>query len=463
MNWFVGDLVSAEDQLLVLLSLSDLTEEEKAQAQAAVDKVTSWQKVYELGQENATTTLLYLNLKKYGWLEAVPADVLKKFEKQANKIEEANEARLKVARKLMQKFADRNIPCVILKGVLFGETIYKNPYYKKMNDLDILIRMDDLDAIYEVYEELEFFSAAELLGGKEKDPRKQEKFSHHCPPFFSRDLKCMIGTHWGLITPMAPYNLDYDAIWSRVVDIEFQGIPAKSMAPEDNLHHLCVHLPYYKTGVRELADIYNLVREYREEIDWELFLNEVEKADTQNLVYHALSLVNRILPMPECLEVARRIEPQVSWYFRNDTQRKTQNIERLLTSRSVHMSRIEKAYSDFSTTKDPKEMASAYGRMWKNILLVPKEDVAKMNAIFEQNFGMPLAQVITPWRIFRVFARDLGATIFIALMAKCLADLIKQTFLTIIGQGGSEQDFAAFAEKIGVSVADLEQLKEGLE
>ena len=85
-----------------------------------------------------------------------------------------------------------------------------------MNDIDILIRKEDLATIYAVYAEMGFFSAAELFGN---GSRKQEKFSHHSPPFFSRDLACMIGTHWGLITPLAPYQLDYDAIWSRVVDI----------------------------------------------------------------------------------------------------------------------------------------------------------------------------------------------------------------------------------------------------
>src|SRR5262249_34513170 len=158
-----------------------------------------------------------------------------------------------------------------------------------------------------------------------------------------------IGTHWGLITPLAPYRIDHDAIWSRVVDIELGGVPAKAMAPEDNLHHLCVHLPYYKTGVRELADIYNLVRQ--QPIDWELFLGEVRRARSESLVYHALTLAHRLSPSVEVAAVLRRIRPRVSRYHARDAARKTRRLAIVLRSRSVHMSRIEKAYADFTASK----------------------------------------------------------------------------------------------------------------
>ena len=73
-----------------------------------------------------------------------------------------HEARLDAARILFEKFAEKNIPVVILKGILFAETIYENPYYKKMNDVDILIRREDLEKVYDVYEELDYFSMGEL-------------------------------------------------------------------------------------------------------------------------------------------------------------------------------------------------------------------------------------------------------------------------------------------------------------
>jgi hypothetical protein len=422
--------VNVEERVLIQLTYTD----------GRVDGSPDWNVVCELARHNAVEPLVAHNLKRLGL--PVPAELQAK----AEEVRLANDARLRVAKELFAKFG--KIPVVILKGVLFAETIYRNPYYKKMNDVDILVRREDLDAIYAIYDEMRFFSAAELTGSK----KKQEKWSHHAPPFFSRDLKCMIGTHWGLITPLSPYRLDYDAIWSRVRDIDFYGHPAKSMAPEDNLHHLCVHLPYYKCGLRELADLYNLIR--TQPVDWDLFLREVEKARTENLVYHALGLAQRVSPTTEAGEVLRRIEPRVASYYRRDTAAKTASLSRLLRARSVHLSRIEKAFADLRATRKPGEKWEAFARMWKHMLFVPAEDVARMNSL---DHATVWARLRTPGRIRRVFYRDVGRLFFWLIMTKCAVDVITSPFKQ------DREDHEAFARKIGVTVDDLRRLKEALE
>jgi len=440
------------------MSLARLSAEETEQARALAAAVTSFERFWELARDNATEPLVWHNLERAGLAETLPSPVRERFAARAAEIHEANEARLVVARDLFARFAERKLPVVILKGVLFAETVYRDPYYKKMNDVDILVRKQDLDAVYDIYEEMRLFSAAELVGG---EPRKQEKFSHHAPPFFSRDLKCMIGTHWGLITPLAPYKLDYEGIWERIEPIDFYGDKAWAMSPADNLHHLCVHLPYYKTGVRELADIYNLIRHHGPELDWERLLAEVATARTENLVHHALSLSNCLAPSPEAAEVIRRVEPRTSWYFRRETLRKTRSFSRVLRSRSVHMSEIEKAYADLNTTNKASEKRDAFLRMWQGILAPPGKDVARMNAVDQPGL---LARLATPLRIYRVFGRDLGPLVFWAIMAKCGHDVVRSTLLAPFRkQGAAAQDYEAFARSLGVSVADLQRLKDSLE
>lgn len=422
--------MNLEERVLIQLTLTDGT----------VQGRPDWSVVADLAERNAVEPLVAHNLSRLG------LPVPEKLQKKADEVRTANEARLRVAKELFAKFG--KIPVVILKGVLFAETIYKNPCYKKMNDVDILVRREDLDAIYAIYDEMRFFSAAELTGSK----KKQEKWSHHAPPFFSRDLKCMIGTHWGLITPLSPYKLDYDAIWSRVRDIDFYGHPAKSMAPEDNLHHLCVHLPYYKCGLRELADIYNLIRTHP--IDWELFLREVAKAGTENLVYHALGLTQRVSPFVEVGEVLRRIEPRVTGYYRRDVAAKTASLSRLLRARCTHLSRIEKAFADLRATRKPGEKWEAFTRMWKQMLFPPAEDVARMNSLDRATIW---ARLRTPGRIRRVFYRDVGRLFFWLIMTKCAVDVLTSPFKK------QQDDHEAFARKIGVTVEDLRRLKEALE
>ena len=452
---------TATERLLVIMSFAQLSRAELAAARAAADEVSDWEELWELASTNATAPLVYANLESAGLAGRLPPEVAASFRVVSDEIRRANEARLEVSRQLFTHFNSKDVDVVILKGVLFAEDVYHNPYYKKMNDIDILVRFADLDAIFAIYEEMRLFSAAELVGGS---PRKQEKFSHHAPPFFSRDLSCMVGTHWGLITPLAPYRIDYDAIWSRVRDFDFYGRRAKRMALEDNLHHLCTHLPYYKTGVRELADIYNLVRQGGAALDWELFLAEVAKAGTENLVYHALSLSNCLCPLPEVEVAIARVRPKVTGYHLRDTRRKTTSVARVLRLRSVHMSRIEKAFSELSMTHKASEKRAAWLRMWKNILLPPLEDVKKMNAI-EDDGGLSLlrARLVSPLRIYRVFERDLGAKIFAAIVVKTAVDVAVESLREPFASSAAVMDFDDYATRLGIEPENFAKLKDALE
>lgn len=447
---------SIEERLLVPLTFSSTTAGEEEEIRALAGRVTSWETLHALAAENATEPLVQRNLEAVGLFETLPEEIRAKFQDRSDRIREANEARLEGARPLFAKFAERNVPVVVLKGILFAETIYRNPYYKKMNDVDILIRREDLDTVYDIYEELDYFSMGELLGDK---PRKQEKFSHHTPPFFNRKLTIMVGTHWGLITPLAPYKLDYEAIWNRVEKFDFYGNPALAMSPEDNLHHLCVHLPYYKTGLRELADIYNVIRHTGPKLDWDLFLREIRKAGTENLVYHALGLADRICPSREAGEILRQIEPRVSRYYRKDTLRKTRSLSLLLRSRCVHLSRIEKAFTDLNATKKAGEQWDAFRRMHGNLWFTPGPDVAKMNSIEKPTF---LARLATPGRIRKVFYRDVGRLLFWVLMLKTALEVFG-SILSSPFQKGERPNYETYAGKLGLTVADLERLKEALE
>jgi len=450
------------DRLLVLMSYARLDPRERAEARGLAGRVRDWGAFFELADLNATAPLARANLERAGLLEAVPAPVRARFDAVAERVRAQNEARLLVARDLFRRFAAAGIPVVILKGVLFAETIYGDPSYKRMNDVDILVREEDLDRVFDVYEAMDLFSAGELMGGS---PREQEKWSHHAPPFFSKDLACMIGTHWGLITPLAPYTIDYDAIWSRVARVPFQGTTAWAMAPEDNLHHLCVHLPYYKTGVRELADLYNLVRHTGPAFDWELFLGEVRKAGSEDLVYHALALSDRLCPIVEVAEVLRTIEPDVARYYRDDAARKTRRLSGLLRSRSTHMSVIEKAFTRMNATGDAAEKRAAFLRMWGNFLFPPREAVEKLNSLERPGaLGLLKARAWTPWRIGRVLARDLGAKIFLVIMGKSVHDVVKAS----LGPGGDgdeegRADLAAVMARRGIDPAAVERLMEHLE
>ena len=134
-----------EERLLVLASLAAPDAAEREEAVALAGRVTSWPRLADLAADNATAPLVAWNLGRFGIADRLPAPVAERFRAASERIRAANEARLEWGRRLFERFTARGIRVVLLKGVLFAETIYRNPHYKKMNDIDVLVRREDLD------------------------------------------------------------------------------------------------------------------------------------------------------------------------------------------------------------------------------------------------------------------------------------------------------------------------------
>lgn len=449
---------TTEERLLVLASLATLTDSESAALIESAKSVTDWAGFFELAKVNATVPLVQRRLERAGLYELVDASVRTSFDQITDKIAAANERRLRASLELLRRLHERGVRCVVLKGMLFSAEIYHDIRYKRMNDLDILVELDQIDTVIEIYRELGLFSTSELLG---KAPKVRSGQSHHLPSFVSRDGALLVGTHWGLITPLAGYTIDYDAIWSRVRPIDFYGVPAWAMSHEDNLHHLAVHLPYYKTGVRELGDIWNLAR--HADLDLDLLAREIGKAGSESLVYHAFSLAHRLVPRPEFAEIIAGVEGRINRFTRYDTARKLADVHTLLRSRSTHTSRVEKAYTEFNMTGAPAEKLALFRAIWSDLLLVPEDEAAKMHSLRDPS---PLsavgARLVAPYRLTRVFQRDVGRWLFPAAMVKTVLDLGVAYAAHLRGDGTAE-GIESYLGGLGLTKADLQSIMDSQE
>ncbi|MEU2040363.1 nucleotidyltransferase domain-containing protein [Nocardia niwae] len=458
---------TAVERLLVHAALATPTAEERAELVELAHRVTDWAAFFELAQLNATVPLVRRSLIAAEVYELLPPLVRVRFDAVTERIATANDRRLAGAVRLLRRFDERGVRCVVLKGMLFATEVYGDPHYKRMNDLDILLEPHQVDSAVEIYRELGLFATSELLG---KAPSVRTERSHHLPSFVSRDGALVVGTHWGLITPLAPYTVDYTAIWERVRPIDFHGVPAWAMAHEDNLHHLGIHLPYYKTGVRELGDIWNLARHTGADLDYNLLAGRIAAAGSEGLMYHALALAHRLVPNPDFARLLDRIAPRVDRFTRADTARKVSDVRTLLRSRSTHTSRIEKAYTEFNMTSDKREKLDSFGRLWAGLLLVPGDEAARMSSLRDPGALAAVgARLIAPYRLTRVFQRDLGRWLFPAALAKTVYDLgaaYAGELRSRTGLGSSRPEplgLDDYAARLGLTRADLQAVLDSQE
>lgn len=340
------------------------------------------------------------------------------------KVERQNKERIETGVPVLRALVEKGCDIVILKGNVLAHEVFGDPYYKKMNDIDILVRTRDLDAVHAVFNDAGLLTAAALSGGS---ARAQEKYSHHWPPYFTADLKCVFGTHWGLASPLSGVSIDYDRIWSRVIPFEFHGLKCFTLEPTDFLHHLCFHLPRYKTGLRELGDIYNFVRAKRAAVDWGRLVRESDEWRTVDRLYYTLSLVQAVDPSREARAVLLKLEPLVAPFTRKEVVARLKHPERILVSRSTQISKIEKAYALFTLARRPNEKAFFLYKMWKNFLLPKPAEVRKMNGLPEDAGSVALlkAYLRSPALISRVFAQDMGWAVFVLITLRHHVDLAK--------------------------------------
>lgn len=450
-----------EERLLVLASLAAPADDERTELGELAAKPLDWPGLLTLARTNATAPLLCRRLTADGLLGLAPPEVRESLVATTDAIAAVGQRRVSAAVGLLERFHQAGIDCVVLKGMLFGLEIYGDPGYKRMNDLDILIRLDDAPAAMQIYRELGMFSAAALLGS---EPSIKPKRSHHLPSFVSADGALVVGTHWGLITPLAPYTIDYPAIWSRVRHIDFYGCPASAMSDEDNLHHLCIHLPYYKTGVRELADIWNLQRHAESGLDYGLIADEMDKARSHNLVFHALSLAHRLVPDRTSDVLVERARVRADRWYRDDVARKTRNVGTLLRSRSIHTSRIEKAYTEFNATDSPREKLSAFVTLWSGLLAAPAPDAVKMSSLRDPApRSLLVARLAAPYRLIKVFQRDLGRWLFFAALLKTVADVAATAAGSLLHRNRPRDTLEDFAARVGVTADDLRAILDSQE
>ncbi|MBF0502885.1 MAG: nucleotidyltransferase family protein [Candidatus Riflebacteria bacterium] len=448
---------SAVDSALIALTRASPTSGDTAYIAAFFADAPDWFSFESKIRHNDVAPLVYLNLERLGMLGRLPEWLLLRLRDRREKIVAANRARLLMAADFLARAKSVGVRVIVLKGVLFAETLYRDAGYKKMNDMDILVRFEDIEATKRIYSEMGLLPLVLLEGGAEDpDPRK----THHLPTFVSRDMKFVIGTHWALTSPKSGFHIDHETLWQRAHAVSIGGVDAWALSSEDALHHLCVHFHYYKTGLKELGDFAALLNGCND-FDWKLFDGLVRSSETQTPVFRALKLVETVYEsgVPKSLLAACRAAAEP--FTVQDTEVLVARRNLLLMSRSTWSSEIEKAYMAFSFESRFKGKLRWFLIFWHRILRPPLSVLYRTNAVLpgEKPLGMLFYANLV--RTAREIGRGYGLAAFGLIMAVSTFELISCLLHSVTG---TEDDrMAALCKTFGVNDAGILQLMDAME
>jgi hypothetical protein len=387
--------------------------------------LADWEAFFSLAESNSAQVLASRRIRELGLTNLIPEShraLAEEWEAKAARIREAGEKRAEWMGKLLLEANQAGVEVILLKGGILGPALYGDSAYKKMNDIDILVRPEHAEAMVECLRRAGFNSVGGLLGKKEIDSS-----SHHSPPFVSPDLKCVIGLHWGLCSPYSVWKPDVRGIWKRCAEVTAYGQRAFRMSWEDNMLHLCIHLPFYKTGVRELADVFNIT--VSGEVDWVKFEILAKRWRAQDAAYRVLRLAGALRPAGVPDDLIAKLKRRALLFTQEDTEKRAALGASLIRFRSVHIGKIEKAFSVFRLSRCYTERVGAWAKTWELTFWPKDEELKRLFALerFESPWRLWWVRLQAPMRCWGALARDYGDLAVVLITLLNIATVLKET------------------------------------
>lgn len=403
-------------KFLSQLNQAKFPEEELStfQQNASLFSDIDWNYLFDLIELNAVQVLSCKRLTQYNLLEKMPkshAHQQLKLAQTVQQILQVNEKRNTWTKRLIEHFHLAGIKLILLKGAYLGKEIYRDESYKKMNDVDLLIEEHEIERGEAILKELGFTSVGDLFVPLQY--KKSE--THHTPPFIEKNGECVTGLHWNLVSPFSSIKIKAADLFKRA-QLNSDG-KSWGLSPEDNLLHLCIHLPYYKTGLRELADIANLVN--HKTINWESFLRLVHEANADSRAFRVLVLAQKMMHFNIPQSVLDQLRKKAHVDFVRDTEFLHNNAELLFSSRSTYIAKVEKYFIVFKISNLWIEKFVSYMMMWWILLFIPKKELKKINANL-------LSGTVCLWR---ALGMDHGEIALILVTVANFIEMIKFTAL----------------------------------
>jgi len=209
-------------------------------------------------------------------------------------------------RKIAEALQARDIPVVVLKGMHLAAAVYGEIGMREMEDMDILVPRDRLQA------------AADTLGALgyvSKEPLDVEFWAqkqHHLPRLRNAS-NTVVEVHWSVTWPGDSRALsDLEDLWTRAQPLTIAGCEVLGLSPEDLLLHLCIHASFqhmFYTGLRPICDLDATIRCYQAEMDWRLVCRLARQRQWQTGVRLMLHLTQHCLHTRIPILVWQELQP----------------------------------------------------------------------------------------------------------------------------------------------------------
>jgi hypothetical protein len=300
--------LSTEDNFLLCCARTTVDEETVQKMKQLLSSPFDWEYFIRAAERHKVSSLLYQNMKVLG--KEVPDNVRAHLKNRHLEVVARTMVLSHELGTILKIFNGKGIKVICLKGVCLGEIVYKDMGMRSFNDIDVLVKKEDIPLAKELlahtYKLLDYYPTKwheKWWTGLCEDAQIR---------FANVDRKIMIEVHWDIQSLSTPFTIDIKDFWMCAQPVTIALVDTLMFSPENLVQHLCVHMDKHiqKNAFRlkMCCDIAEVIRHYREEIDWEKLLQSSQQYGIGSVLYRGLYWAATYLQAPVPDRVFHRFE-----------------------------------------------------------------------------------------------------------------------------------------------------------
>ena len=282
---------------------TQLAAEEVSCIAGAFEQGFDFSRFLGLTEAHGVTPLVYRSLRSTCW-DRLPADVRTALEKSAR----ACTARCLFLTgeliRLLKLFDGAGIRAVPLKGPALAMAAYGDIGLREFGDLDLLVRIDDLDAVQRLLVSQGYKPREDIASAQ-----RSLFLRHDCEQGFTKTASgILVEIHWRLAQRWFGFPWDPGTRWNNLVEWEFKGCRTWRFSAEDQLLFLCVHgARHLWSNLKWICDVAEWIR-VSPGLDWRLALCQAGAVGNERTVLLGAGLAQLLLDAQLPAEVRQGIE-----------------------------------------------------------------------------------------------------------------------------------------------------------
>ncbi len=243
-----------------------------------------------------------------------------------------NESIARQLAEVLKVCAREKLDVLVLKGAFLAPAAYADASLRPMNDIDLLFRPQDLVKVGLILENLGY-------KGKHKHADQGPGITKHVNtyrrdgnlgatpnPYLSPSGDRVIEPHGSLEESWFGLKVDITpGVWDRAVSTQLHHQPAYRLSTSDLVIHLAVHATFHlimaSSVLLQLYDIGQVVKTWRDQLDWTQILTLTQKAQAEPFVYAALfwakSIFNASIPSEPIKQLEENCASSLTAYIQS--------------------------------------------------------------------------------------------------------------------------------------------------